>query len=117
MKKRKTIQDPSDEVVLEIDFEDIDQSLLKNNNNGFNSPQRDSPVKSTFEATGSLSGFMKTSHVGTSTNLGVSSIFSIPEQALVKAPEVSTTETVTEEVRALGITVLVKLQLRFLQLQ
>lgn len=79
-KKQQNLQDPLDEVVVKIEFEDdSDQSPLRNDNIGFTSPQRDSLVNSTFEETGSLNGSLKASNVDTSTKMGDSSNPSIPE--------------------------------------
>lgn len=78
--KKKQLEDPLDEVVQETDFEDDGtQCPLHHENIGFTSPLRDSPVKLTFEETGSLGGSMNVSNTDTTTPVGDFSTISIPE--------------------------------------
>lgn len=93
------MEDPQDEVVQEIDFEDnAIRSPLRHENIGFASPHRKSPVKLTFEETGSLSASMKVLNTDITTLLGDSLTLSIPEQTILIPPEVSMGESILEEV-------------------
>lgn len=71
----------------------------------FETPQRHPPVKSTFEETGGLGGTVHVSNTDTTTNLGEYPITTIPKKAVVIPPEVSITDSVSEEVRTSGIIV------------
>lgn len=72
VKKQKKITYPLDEVVIETDVDNSGKSqyALRHYDTDFSSTQWDSPVMSTFKATGSLGGNMETIHVDTTINLG-----------------------------------------------
>lgn len=95
-----------DEVLIEDDVDDSgkSQSPLRHADMGFSSPQMDFPVKSTFEASGSLDGNVETFIMDTTINLDDYSQLSIPEQTLVIPPEVLQAKSNMEEVRTSGIT-------------
>lgn len=78
--KKNKLEDPLEEVVQETHSEDgSDQYHIQTTDIGFDSPQKESPVKLTFEVTGSLSGSMKVCNTHTTTNLGDTSTIFIPE--------------------------------------
>ena len=85
-----------DEVVLESPIQD-DQM-------GHSSPVRDSSLKSNLEATGNPDSTVETSKVDTPINLGEQIKTFAPKQTNIIPPGVSTTESIYEEVRTLGIT-------------
>lgn len=93
-KKKKQLADPFDESVVKTDFKSgSERSPIREDIGlGFETPQRDFLVKSTFEETGSLGGTVHISHMDTTTNLGESPTVTIPAKAVVIPPEVSMTE-------------------------
>ncbi|CAH1426198.1 unnamed protein product [Lactuca virosa] len=101
-KKKRQLADPLDEVIVETDLGSGSESSAIRHDDigfGFETPQRDSPVKSIFEYTGSLGGHVHVSNMDTTTNLCESPSTSIPAKEIVIPPEVSRTESLTEEVR------------------
>lgn len=101
--KEKVLEGPLYEVVVETDLEGNESPVIKTHF-GFDSPHRDSSGKSNFEATGSLSGSRKASHVDTSINLGDSCILSISENTSVIPTKFSFAKSNSEEVQTSGIT-------------
>lgn len=105
-KEKKFVHDSLDEVVPESDFEESGKSQTppRDIDMGIPSPTRGSPVKSNLEETEGPGGFVKTSNMDTTTNLGDHSKISTPEKTIVIPSEVSRTELVSEEFRTSGIT-------------
>lgn len=104
-KKKKLIEDPLDEVVVEIDFENSgkSQSPTHHDDMGIPSPSMNSPLNSIFEETGGSGGNVEEFYVDTTTNRGDPSQVSAPKQTTVTPSGVSTVESVSEEVRTSGI--------------
>lgn len=82
-RKRKVVEDSSEDVVPESPIWDTDM--------GVPSPKRNSPIKSNFELIGNSSGSVKTSNVDITTNLCDPPKVSTPEQIVVILPKVSHT--------------------------
>lgn len=88
-KKKKQLDDPLDEIVVETYFEsESERSPIRQEELGFGfeSLQRDSSVKSTFQKTGSLGGNVSVSNTNTTTNLGDPTSNAIPEKAMSDHP-------------------------------
>lgn len=104
-KKKRQLIDPPDEVIQETDFESgNDSSPIHNEDSGFKSPQRDFPVKSTFEVTGNLGGSVKVSNTDTTTNMSDPASTTIPEKKKLIPAKVSMAEFIPEEDRTSDIT-------------
>ncbi|CAI9280544.1 unnamed protein product [Lactuca saligna] len=94
-KKKSVLVEDEDEVVPESPIHDHDMTI--------SSPNRDSPIKSNVEVTGDLDGCVKIFHVDTTINQGDHSKESTPVKTNVIPLGFSNVESVTEEVRTLGI--------------
>ena len=99
-KKKRQNVDPFDDVVVETAIEsESERSDIRYDDIGFNSLQRDSPVKSNFEEIENPGSNVYISDTDTTTNLSDLLHISIPEKATVTPLEVSLIESIMEEVR------------------
>ncbi|CAI9285288.1 unnamed protein product [Lactuca saligna] len=87
-----------------MDEEVVPESPIQDDQMGHSSPVRDSPLKLNLKATGNPDGNVASSKVDTRINPGEQTKASTPKQSGVIPPEVSTAESIHEEVRTSGIT-------------
>ena len=106
-KKKKQLADLLGKLVVENDFESGSEGspIRHDIGLGFETPQRDSPVKLNFEDTGSFGGNVHIYNMDTTTKLNESPSTTIPAKADLIPPMVSRTESITDEVQTLGILV------------
>lgn len=99
--------DPLDEVVVKTYFKSGSEisPICQDIGLYFKTPQRDSPVKSTFKETEILGGTVHVSHTDTTTNFDESPLTTIHARTFVIPLKILITDSISKEFRTSCITV------------